>query len=329
MSELGPLFTASDRSISVLVDEALSEGQIAQLQKQVGTSLKLVRGDLTRRQSLLPLFAGSDGATLFHLAGIIHPQKGTKQFFDVNTNGTENLLALAESAGVKRFIFMSSNSPLGVNPDKEHLFDESSPYNPYMKYGQSKMIAEKAVAEAGSSKRLETVILRSTWFYGPGQPPRQNLFFSMIKNGKVPLVGDGSNKRSMAYIDNVCQGLVLAEKVASANGQIYWIADRQPYAMAEIIDTIEQLLESEFHLQVAHRRMRLPDLASSIAYQMDGFLQSMGLYHQKMHVLSEMNKTIACSIAKAERELGYDPQISLKEGMRRSIQWVLDQGISL
>ena len=55
-------------------------------------------------------------------------------------------------------------------------------------------------------------------------------------------------------------------------------------------------------------------------------LQSLGLYHQKFHVLSEMNKNIACTIGKAEKELGYDPKIALEEGMRRSLRWVLDQG---
>lgn len=329
MSELGPLFAGGDRSVHVLVNEAVSASEIASFEKRVGPSIKLVKGDLRSRQSLLPLFAGADGATLFHLAAVIHPDKGTRQFFEVNTGGTENLLALAQSSGVKRFIYMSSNSPIGVNPDRDHLFDESSPYRPYMKYGESKMIAEKAVSQAGACQRLETVIIRSAWFYGPGQPARQNLFFSMIKNGKMPLVGDGLNKRSMSYIDNVCQGLMLAEKVERANGQVYWIADRKPYTMVEILDTIEQLLESEFHMQVAHKRMRLPDLASSIAFCIDGCLQGMGVYYQKMHVFSELNKTIACSTAKAERELGYDPQISLKEGMRRSIQWVLDQGVKL
>jgi nucleoside-diphosphate-sugar epimerase len=57
-------------------------------------------------------------------------------------------------------------------------------------------------------------------------------------------------------------------------------------------------------------------------------LQSIGLYHQKMHVLSEMNKTIACDVGKAERELGYDPKVDLAEGMRRSMAWMLERGIS-
>jgi len=49
-----------------------------------------------------------------------------------------------------------------------------------------------------------------------------------------------------------------------------------------------------------------------------------GFYHQKIHVLSEMNKTIACSIAKAQRELGYNPTIALEEGMRRSLKWIFE-----
>ena len=62
---------------------------------------------------------------------------------------------------------------------------------------------------------------------------------------------------------------------------------------------------------------------------MDTALQGLGLYHQKIHVLSEMDKTIACSVAKAEKELGYDPAIELEEGMRRSLAWCVRQGIQI
>ena len=194
-----------------------------------------------------------------------------------------------------------------------------------MNYGRSKMRMEQAVLEAARAG-LETVIVRPPWFYGPDQPPRQTLFFRMVRDGKAPLVGSGDNLRSMAYVDNLAQGIVLAATHAAAAGQIYWIADRRPYAMREIIDTIERLLEEEFHIPVAHRRMRLPGFASTVAEAADAAMQAAGLYNQKIHVLSEMNKTIACSIQKAELELGYRPQVSLEEGMRRSIQWVLERG---
>ena len=149
----------------------------------------------------------------------------------------------------------------------------------------------------------------------------------MIRDGKAPIVGSGQNLRSMAYVDNLCQGLLLAAMVERAAGQVYWIADRRPYTMNEVIDTVERLLETEFGHKCAHKRMRLPGLASDVAYVMDFALQSLGLYHQKIHVLSEMNKTIACSVAKAENELGYHPTVALEEGMRRSLRWCREKGI--
>ena len=99
--------------------------------------------------------------------------------------------------------------------------------------------------------------------------------------------------------------------------------------MNEVMDTIERLLETEFGQKCAHKRMRLPSIASTIAYAADSTLQRVGLYHQKIHVLSEMNKTIACSIANAERELGYRPAVELEEGMRRSLKWCVEQGIGI
>jgi nucleoside-diphosphate-sugar epimerase len=196
-----------------------------------------------------------------------------------------------------------------------------------MGYGKSKMQAELLVKE--QANRLEVVIVRAPWFYGPHQPARQTLFFRMIRDGKVPLVGDGENRRSMAYVDNLCHGLMLAERREGAAGRTYWISDRRPYTMNEIVKTIAGLLESEFSMKVKHGAIRLPWITGQIAQVVDFSLQAVGLYHQKIHVLSEMNKDIAGSIDLAERELGYSPRIELEEGMRRSLRWMFDHGMTL
>lgn len=133
----------------------------------------------------------------------------------------------------------------------------------------------------------------------------------------------------MGYVDNVCQGLLLAASTPGAAGEAYWIADRRAYPMNEIVETVSRVLENDFGYSVAKRQVRLPGFASTVARIIDGSLQKVGLYQQKIHVLSEMNQTIACSIAKAEADLGYDPKVELEEGMRRSIQWVLDRGVKL
>jgi nucleoside-diphosphate-sugar epimerase len=301
-------------------------GQDGAALRKISPAVEIVTGDIRNAEDMNRFCADARDAMLFHTAGMIHPGK-VREFYEINLHGTSKLLDAAISFGVKRAVVVSSNSPCGCNPHPDHLFDERSPYHPYMNYGKSKMQMELAVQER--TAKIETVIIRAPWFYGPNQPPRQTLFFQMIRDGKAPIVGGGGNLRSMAYVDNLCQGLLLAATADRATGEIYWIADRRPYSMNEVMDTVEQLLETEFGQKCAHRRLRLPGVASDVARVADATLQALGLYHQKIHVLSEMNQTIACTVEKAERELGYRPAVELEEGMRRSLQWCVKQGIKI
>lgn len=301
----------------------LLPGQDGAALRRHSDRIEIVTGDIRRADDCAKFCADAKGATLFHTAGIIHPKR-VSEFYAINRDGTANLLDAAINAGLKRAVIVSSNSPCGCNPHPDHLFDELSPFNPYMGYGRSKMEMELVVRERATE--IETVLIRAPWFYGPNQPPRQTLFFQMVRDGKAPIVGAGNNLRSMAYVDNLCQGLILAAITERANGQVYWIADRKPYSMNEIIDTIERLLETEFGYKCAHKRMRLPGITSEVAWLADKTLQALGLYHQKIHVLSEMNKTIACSVTRAEAELGYQPAVALEEGMRRSLKWCAGNG---
>ena len=310
---------AADLRIRVM----LLPGQDAAALKKLSDRIEVVAGDIRNIADCAKLCAEAKDAILFHTAGIIHPKK-VSEFFAINRDGTTNLLDAAIKSGVKRAVIVSSNSPCGCNPHPDHLFDELSPFNPYMNYGRSKMEMELAVRECAN--KIETVLIRAPWFYGPNQPPRQTLFFQMVRDGKGPIVGSGNNLRSMAYVDNLCQGLILATIRERAAGQVYWIADQRPYSMNEIMDTIERLLENEFGHACKHKRMKLPGFASEVAWLADKTLQTLGIYHQKIHVLSEMNKTIVCSVARAEKELGYKPTVALEEGMRRSLRWCAENG---
>jgi nucleoside-diphosphate-sugar epimerase len=184
-------------------------------------------------------------------------------------------------------------------------------------------------AAMGAPGTPELVILRAPWFYGPGQPPRQTQFFAMIRTGRFPLVGDGLNRRSMGYVDNLAAGILLAAAHPAARDEIFWIADETPYTMREIIDTVRAVLRQDFALGVTERTPRLPWIAGEVATMLDAALQRAGIYQQKIHVLSEMNKTIACDIGKARRVLGYAPAVALREGMRRSVAWCLEQGMAI
>ncbi len=264
--------------------------------------VEIVSGDIRDERAVTDLVGGGRGGLLIHLAGIIHPRKVT-EFQEINTAGTANLLAAARREGVSRMVVMSSNSPMGCNPYPDHRFTEDSPYNPYMGYGRSKWLMELALGAAiVAGLGPEIVIMRAPWFYGPGQPVRQTQFFTMIKNGRFPIVGTGSN------------------------GRTYWIADEIPYSMREIIDTVRGVLRDDFAMKVVDKTIHLPDAVGNIATLADSMLQAIGIYQQKIHVLSEMNKTIACDIARAKTELGYRPAVGLREGMRRSVEWCLANG---
>ena len=300
----------------------------ASLLAVISPSVETVAGDVRDPATADRLFDGVRDAAVFHAAAVIHPRT-TRGFFDVNVGGTQMVIDRARRAGAMRFVHVSSNSPFGVNPTPGHVFTEDSPYNPYLGYGQSKLEAEEIVRRTHERGDLATVIVRAPWFYGPYQPPRQTRFFSAIRKGRFPLVGDGSQRRSMVYIDNLVQGLLRAEVADKAPGNAYWIADARPYELREIIATVRQALVDEGLTVRGDTELRLPRVAARMAERADAALQRRGRYHQALHVLGELNHTIACDISRARDEIGYEPTVELREGMRASIRWCLEHGENL
>lgn len=282
-----------------------------------------VAGDLRDPATAARLLEGARGAVLVHTAGIIHPRR-VSDFHAVNVQGSTALWREAARQGLHRMVAVSSNSPCGANARPQELFDEHAPYRPYMGYGRSKMEMEQVLRALSRHDPMELVIVRAPWFYGPHQPERQTRFFRMIREGRFPIVGSGENRRSMAYTETLADGLLRAARLPQAAGQTYWMADARPYPMREIVATVARLLETEFGLRCAGRPPRVPGLVADTARLADRMLQAAGVYVQEVHVLSEMNLTIACSIDKARRELGFEPAVDLEEGMRRSLRWVFE-----
>ena len=289
--------------------------------------VKIRYGDITNPEAVHNLLHGQINSLVIHAAGLIHPTIFTKKLYEVNFKGTRNILEAANQNKVKRLVVISSNSPLGCNSNSDEKFTENSPYNPYMEYGKSKYQMEKMLLRTiKDTLAPEVTIIRPPWFYGPNQPGRQTEFFRMIKNGKFPLMGKGSNRRSMGYIDNLVLGTLLAAYNPKAAGEIYWIADEKPYSMLEIVDTIKDVLKYDFGLVTNKNNLHVPSVISDLARLTDRGLQSFGIYSQKIHVLSEMNQTIACDISKAKKDLGYKPICGLREGMQKSVEWCLNNG---
>ena len=158
--------------------------------------IKICQGDIRDIEAIKLFLKEAQGGTVIHLCGIIHPKLKTSDFFDINYLGTKHVLQIAKQNAVKKIVLMSSNSPIGCNKSNndEEAFDEKSAFNPYMKYGQSKFLLEKAAADfILNHQNPKVTVVRAPWFYGPNQPARQTLFFQLIKEGKFPIIGDGNN----------------------------------------------------------------------------------------------------------------------------------------
>lgn len=308
--------TTEPRRVRCIVHPAQDPSPLLAL----GDNVEIVRADLRDRRAISGSCAGAD--VVYHCAGIVHPRR-VQDLYDINVTGTVNLLDAAAEARARRFIYVSSNSPAGLNASASTLMVEEDPPRPYLNYGLSKLQAEWLIHDAHREGRIETVILRPCWFYGPNQPERQTRFFKMIKNGHPIVVGKGDNLRSMSYIDNTVQALLLADRNERAAGRTYWVADRRPYSFIEIIQTVARVLG------VQVRPRYLPRVTSDMARFADSLLQMTGLYNQEIHVAGELAATIAVSIDAAVRDLGYDPEVELEEGMRRSIAWCKAQGIEI
>ncbi len=318
--------SGSYRRDGVLRALVLNE-QEAQSVRDVSTNVETVIGSVTDPRSLERLLDGLPADTdVIHTAGVIHPGK-VSDFVDVNTTGAANMANAVHRAGLRRMVHVSSNSPFGTNPSEHDTFRAHEPYNPYLGYGKSKMHGELAVL-AQVEQGLDAVIVRPPWFYGPLQPPRQTTFFRMVRGGKFPKFGAGTQRRSMVFLDNLVQGIVRAELTPNTSGRGYWIADARPYTVNEIIETVGRALKDEGY-EVKPGAMKLPVIAGRIAERADRLIQGTGRYQQQLHVMGEMAHSIACDIDAAREELGYDPQFELYDGMRRSIQWCRAEGLEL
>lgn len=301
----------------------------ASLLSVIGPAVEPIIGDVRDPSSLDRLFDGIGPASVLHAAGVIHPVARVRELFDVNVGGTQLTLDRARRASAVRFVHVSSNSPFGTNAAPYDRFTEDSPFDPYLGYGQSKLEAEQLVQRNHERGDLETVIVRPPWFYGPYQPARQTRFLSAIRRGRFPLVGDGTQQRSMVFTGNLVHGMLRAEVAAAAPGRAYWIADADPYELRTILGTIRQALVAEGLPTTDKRPPTMPRLAARLAESVDRFVQARGRYIQAAHVLGELNHTIACDISRARAELGYDPPTSLFDGMREAIRWSLANGDAL
>ena len=303
--------------IRALVHPAIDAPALAEMRKRWPLLREVIAYDLA---SPRPIERELEGiAAIIHSGAVIHVRR-TADWYRVNTEGTLALARSAKAAGVRRFVFISSNAAGGASDSFRHMLTEDARAKPRSHYGRSKWLAEQALRELHVSGRFEVVILRPSMFYGPPVPHRHVEIYRRILRGRMPLVGNGEFARSITYIGNLVQACRLALRHPAAAGQTYYIVDARVYTTREIVEEMGRALGAPV------RYWKLPRATGLIAYALDRALAALGFYWQPLHLLGESHWHVGISCGKAMRELGYSPDIDLAAGMRRAVQWCRENG---
>lgn len=254
-----------------------------------------------------------DAEAVVHCAAFVEqwgPRDAWKRF---NVDGTARMLAAAREAGAKRFIHISTESVLWRG---QHLrgVDETyprAPNSPYP-YASTKAQAEELV-ETANAPGFETVILRPRFIWGPGDTTLLPLIEHMSKTGQWMWVNDGKAQTSTTHIANLVHAIELA-LTKGRGGQAYFILDDGVRSMKEMISGI-----------AAARGITLPDksisagVADFIGATCEFVWGTFGLKSDPPLTRFSamiMSRDSVLIDAKARREMGYAPVISVEEGLR-------------
>ena len=255
---------------------------------------KFYESDIRCKEALGEIFTSHDIQVVVHLAakaGVRPSIESIAEYYDVNLNGTVNLLECMRNFHVKKMLFASSSSIYGNNP-KVPFSEYDRVDHPISPYAASKKSGELLCHVYYHLYNFDITCLRFFTVYGPRQRPDLAIhkFTNLIEQGKaIPFYGDGSTSRDYTYIDDIVEGIKCALKRLDGFN-IYNLGESKVITLKYLIEVIEQSLRKKAILN------RLP--------LQDG----------------DVTRTFA-DISKARSELGYDPKYNFENGIRKFIEW--------
>ena len=266
-----------------------------------GLGIEVVEGELRSYERVHN--AVRDVEVVYHLGALGSVPRSVQDPLTsnaVNVEGTLNVLLASRDVGVRRVVFSSSTSVYGTS--REMPTSESSPPDPISPYGVAKLAAERyCVAFSRVYDSLETVVLRYFNVFGPRQSPFSQyaavipLFISAIAAGEpITIHGDGEQSRDFTYVDNVVAATLSAAVAPDASGRVFNIAGGSPASVNRVAEVIGEVIGKPVIRRQAPTRQG--DIRDSWA-----------------------------DLTAARAVLGYEPSVSLEEGLRRTTTALLDE----
>ncbi len=283
-----------DSGYQVRVLDNFSTGQRAYLD---GLDLEIHEGDILDIAAVERAVDGVDG--IVHLAaqtGVPGSLADPRQDCEVNVMGTLNLLEAArarqEAVGRQiRFVFASSNAPLGKQPPPATEDKAPLPISPY---GASKLAGEGYCLAYHGSWGLGTVVLRFANLYGPYSAHKNSVVAKFIKDilskGAITIHGDGKQTRDFIYVSDLCRAVVLGLRNNNISGEVFQIATGVETSISQLAQTVQ--MQMDRLVEVQHTSPRQGDIRKNYS-----------------------------GVDKAAKLLGWKPLVPLDDGLAETVTW--------
>jgi nucleoside-diphosphate-sugar epimerase len=286
----------------------------AGLDDLVTDGIEVVRGDLADPAALER--ACDRQRLVFHAAGRVSDWGARQEFVRVNVEGTAHLIAACVRAHVERLVHLSSLTVLGL-PNDARSIDETTPYAAPPSgdhYTATKIAGEQLMRAASTEGRLATTVVRPGAIWGRGDRLIVPRIVRLMRRGLMPVVGDGENVLGLSHIDNLVEGIILAGRTPCAAGQVYHITD------GEEVTAAEALAEVAGAFGLKPPGTHVPYWAT---YGLAAVLETTAWVTGRAQAPAITRygvRLLACDcrydITKARSQLGYQPQVSFRAGMR-------------
>jgi nucleoside-diphosphate-sugar epimerase len=275
--------------------------------------VEVVVGDVTDKTVAQKICQGVD--IVLHTAQVAKEAGSIEEFRHVNVGGTVNIATAAKNAGVKTFAHLSSVLVYGFNYPN-NVTEQGAVNSENNPYCQSKIEAESAVLEINSPPDFGVIIIRAGDVYGPGSVPWIVRPLLLMNQKLFAYADSGDAIINHVYVDNLISGIFLAiEK--ETYGEVFNITDGKETSSKEYFTLLAETANLPLPFSLPKDEIKL-----FISIRAQG----QRLFRKKVDILPEavdfMNRPYAYSIAKAKNVLGYEPNISLEDGLQLTKEWV-------
>jgi len=270
-------------------------------------------GDVRKQEQMNKELAGSDIVILL-AAQHRDDVSPVSLYYDTNVGGMEKTLKAMEKNGVKRIIFFSSVAVYGLNkknPDEDH------PKDPFNHYGKSKWQAEQVLQEWHKTHPDWNVnIIRPTVIFGERNRGNVYNLLKQISSGKFLMVGNGNNKKSMAYVGNIVAFVKFMIDKCTTGYNVFNYIDKPDFTMNDLVNHVEKVLGK--HIPSTHFPYWL-GMFGGYCFDLLAFITRKKLTISSVRV-KKFCATTEFNATKVQKT-GFKPPYTLGEGLARTLEF--------